>query len=188
MKTFLNFAKFSTHHLLTRQTLERKLENQSLLDDLHAKDYCIANKTSPLMLVYLLSTDLIQRLLPVSSVKHHLDFCCGPGDFIKLLHQFINIKLSTGLDLSESVLRLAKKQNQNNENLRFEQRDILSLNQAHYKDVDLITWLNGSHHLDSVSQVAEALKWAQESLKDQGLFLLCDLVRPKNRYPCQSLH
>ena len=72
LNNLINFLRLTTRQAFSKQGLDRRPENQQMLKQLDTKQYCSANKKSPLVLIDLLSVDLMKRIIKSEKITHHL--------------------------------------------------------------------------------------------------------------------
>lgn len=146
-------------------------------------DYNRASE-SVMMLPYVLALDTIRRIQGTKIVHSAIDLCCGPGHFGRLLAKQIEVHQVTGVDLSEPMLRYAQG-NADKEDLshkmRFIKSDVTQLSELQNSSADLVTFLNGAHHFNSIEDVTKAVLEAERVVRKNGLILVLDPVRQKNK-------
>ena len=105
-------------------------------------------------------------------ILSHLDLACGTGYLCNLFNSF-NIETS-GMDISESMLEIARK---SYPNITFTQGDMIDF--KNLKKVDLVTCTCDSlNHLSSLTNVQNAVKTAYKNLNENGYFAF-DIVNTR---------
>lgn len=180
-------------HTLSPQTLARTPEPFTLTEQTpHVEEYSRAFD-SVMMLPYVLALDLIHRVMP-GSEKANLqaaDLCCGPGHFTRLLVKEMNFKTVTGVDLSEPMLKIAGENAEREklaEHLRYLKSDVANLSAINTESLDLVSFMDGAHHMPSIEKVSQILAEADRVAKSEGLIFILDPVRPRTLSTANLYH
>lgn len=106
-----------------------------------------------------------------------LDLGCGNG---RLAHFIGETPNYLGIDISENLIKKAKKLNPNH---KFEVGDMLDLDHLKKGSFDVIISLAAFHHIPSVKSRLQALRSMQELLKPGGTLIITvwNLWQPKYR-------
>ncbi len=181
-------------HTFSKSKLKRMPEPHALTDqELHVEDY---NKAihSVMILPYVLVLDMIHRLTDQNEKKFSkkaIDLCCGPGHFTRLLAKYFNCSEVTGVDLSEPMLKKAQE-NAKKENLtdilKYIKSDVSNLETVESKSVDLVSFMDGAHHMNSTQDITKILREADRVTKPEGMIILLDPVRPKTSSTANLYH
>lgn len=166
-----------------QQTLERTLEPEALTTGTNAEEY---NKAfnSVMMVPYAITLEMVQNLAKQIPVKKMLELCSGPGHFSRLVKKAQVAEQITGVDLSDSMLKIAndnvKKENLHKD-IQYIKGDVTRLNETVQDKFDLITFMNGAHHLPSQEAVRKTLINIQNQLTADGIAIVVDPVRLKTK-------
>lgn len=107
--------------------------------------------------------------------KQVLDVACGTGWFPQLLAPFVDC--ITAVDIDETMLTIAKKEQQPESNIKFQVADMLAMEHLP-NDYDLVTcYADSLCFLANQEQVAQAIKQMYQRLQDGGT-LLFDVWTP----------
>ncbi|MBC7466527.1 MAG: class I SAM-dependent methyltransferase [Bdellovibrio sp.] len=184
----LKYVQLVIMNLFSKSKLPRTPEPSALTDQLqHVEEYNQAINTI-MILPYVLVLDMIARLtdtkgLSFQESKKAIDLCCGPGHFTRLLASYGNCGEVTGVDLSEPMLEVAasnaRKENLENK-LTYIKSDVMSLEAIPSNSLDIVSFMDGAHHMNSINDVKKILTEAARVAKSSGLIVLLDPVRPKN--------
>lgn len=185
----LQYTYLVLANLVSRNKLDRVLEPSTLTDhQQHVDDYNQAIKTV-MILPYVLVLDMVVKL--VGKKANHsktplqaVDLCCGPGHFTRMLAK--NIKSNViGVDLSEPMLETAQ-QNAEKEKLTdsvfYLKSDVTSLKTIDSNSKDIVTFMDGAHHMNTLAMVTKVLTEADRIAKPEGIIVLLDPVRPKTSF------
>jgi ubiquinone/menaquinone biosynthesis C-methylase UbiE len=112
-------------------------------------------------------TYLIQQLPP--HFENALEIGCGTGEFTRLLAS--RAQGVVALDLSSQMIRLAKSQSTNYQNIEYVLGDVMSLSLP-AEEYDCIVSMATLHHLP----LGEALLKMKGALKPNGVLVIHDLV------------
>lgn len=168
----------------TSSDFKRLPEPSSITDEQSFVDDYNRASQSIMMLPYVLVLEMIHRVQGEREIAKAIDLCCGPGHFTRLLAKQSYIKEATGLDLSAPMLEYARD-NAVKENLSqkmdFRISDVTKLVDEKAKSYDLVTFLNGAHHFNSIEDVKITLVAAERIVKDDGVIIVLDPVRQKNK-------
>lgn len=177
------FGWLSFCHALARPNLARIPEPRRITDqDDFVKDYDRVSSTV-MMGLYALVLNVIRRSLTRESGNHALDLCCGPGHFTKLLAEHCLCASVTGVDLSVPMLQAAIANAQAagvSDRASFMQADVQSLDRFASGRFDLVTFMNGAHHLPDLDAVSRTLAEADRVAKADGVVVVFDPVRPND--------
>lgn len=108
------------------------------------------------------------RQLPLHS-ENALEIGCGTGEFTRLLAT--RARSVVAIDLSSQMLRLAKSQSADYQNIEYVQADVMPL-PLPAEGYDCIVSMATLHHLPRV----EALLKMKDALKPNGVLVIHDLV------------
>lgn len=103
--------------------------------------------------------------LPQLSAPECVDLACGTGDITLLLAQRFSDAKITGLDISETMLQIAR-QKTNNPNVLFNYADMGNLTTIPSNSIDIVT---GGYALRNAADLSEALKEIHRILKPAGI-------------------
>ncbi|MGZ5279105.1 MAG: class I SAM-dependent methyltransferase [Pseudobdellovibrionaceae bacterium] len=187
----LQYMGLTLRHSVAKQKLKRVPEPNTLTDQqAHVDDYSRAIQ-SVMILPYVLILDMVRRLLEKDHGIQALDLCCGPGHFTRMLAKNFDCQQVTGVDLSEPMLQKAKE-NADKENLsstlQYLKSDVASLGAIESNSMDLVSFMDGAHHMNSLEQVSQILNEAQRVAKADGVIILLDPVRPKTKKTANLYH
>jgi ubiquinone/menaquinone biosynthesis C-methylase UbiE len=150
----------------------------------HVNEYGRAIETV-MILPYLLMLDIVKRASsPKGHIKEAIDLCCGPGHFTRLLAQHLNYQNVTGVDLSDPMLEIAAKKSAEmrlSDKTNYLKSDVANLRSVADKSKDLVSFMDGAHHMITLNQVRDILKEAERVVKSDGLIVVLDPVRPKTK-------
>jgi ubiquinone/menaquinone biosynthesis C-methylase UbiE len=149
-----------------------------------------------MILPYVLVLDFIQRLLDQNASnqahsKRALDLCCGPGHFTRMLAGNLHFGEVIGVDLSEPMLMKASENAQReklSDRLKYIKSDVSSLESIDSKSVDVVSFMDGAHHLSSPQDVTKVLKEADRVTRSDGIIVLLDPVRPSTESTASLYH
>lgn len=177
------YVKLAALNILSQQKLERVPEPFALTESTSCVEDYNRAIDSIMVLPYVLVLDYVNGIMNGSpSSKAALDLCCGPGHFTRLLAKHLNGQMVIGVDLSEPMLKKAQE-NADAERLShalsYLKCDVTSLHPIQSKSMDIVTFMDGAHHMPSIQKVTEILKEADRVAKPEGVIILLDPVRPK---------
>lgn len=179
----LQYAELVVLNLLSRQKLQRVPEPFALTEN----EQCVEDYNraihSIMILPYVLVLDYVNRLTDGGRApKTALDLCCGPGHFTRMIAKHLNGQRVTGVDLSEPMLKRAHENAEKeslSHSLSYLKCDVASLAPFESKSMDIVTFMDGAHHMPSIQKVTDILKEAERVAKSEGVIVLLDPVRPK---------
>jgi ubiquinone/menaquinone biosynthesis C-methylase UbiE len=183
LRRMFEYAVLGAEHSLSRPTLDRVPEGSSVTSD--CADVLDYNRvTSTVMaLPYALALNLIHRSRSAhGSEPTALDMCCGPGLLSLLLANELHYAHVLGIDLSAPMLQTAARNAETAGaagRMSFLRDDALTLVSIETQRFDLVTFCNGAHHFDALSDVTRALRQAERVAKPTGLIFVMDPVRPR---------
>lgn len=175
----LHYALLAFKEKLSKPTLGRTLESHQVTDLQESiLDYQKVMSTQ-VSALYALALDFIHRSVQNEATpnKRVLDLCCGPGHFTRLLSEALGYSSVTGVDLSPGMIKVAKQLG--HQDVIFEEGNATRLSKHADQSFDLVTFLNGAHHQDDISDVRKILLEAERVTKPSGLIFLMDPARPK---------
>jgi ubiquinone/menaquinone biosynthesis C-methylase UbiE len=171
----INLLKQKYH----KQILQRELEPKLVMDNLdQADEYYRGGNEGSLLPQYELILDKLCKIIP--SGGNWLDICCGSGNLLgRFVDEFNGFEF-LGVDLSESMLDVAKSnfEIKNFNNVSLKKLDALQINNLN-KKFDVITWNFASHHMDNEEIVLKIINKALGLLTDKAILFIYDLNRPK---------
>lgn len=180
----MDILKLQLMHLFNSQELQRIPEPSSISDGVaQTQDYS-KSKDSAMIVPYLLSLHLIDRLCEPSRRSQALELCSGLGNFTQLLATKAGFDAVTGVDMSPRMISIAEQSSDQaglSDKIRFIKDDVTLLSSVSNVKVDLVTFMNGAHHLDSLQNVKTVLTRACEVTKPGGVIFLMDPVLPKTK-------
>jgi len=187
----LQYMGLTIRHSISKEKLRRIPEPHALTDQqANVEDYSRAIQ-SVMILPYVLILDMVRRLIDKDHDIRALDLCCGPGHFTRMLAKNFDCQEVIGVDLSEPMLEKAKE-NAGKENLseklRYLKSDVAALKAIESHSMDLVSFMDGAHHMNSVEQVTKILSEAHRVAKPDGVIILLDPVRPKTTSTANLYH
>lgn len=120
-----------------------------------------------------------------------LDLCCGPGHFTRMLVKNLDCQEVIGVDLSEPILQKAQENSQEENltaKLKYLNSDVASLRTIPSASMDVVSFMDGAHHMDSLQTVEQVLREADRVAKADGIIILLDPVRPKTQATADLYH
>jgi ubiquinone/menaquinone biosynthesis C-methylase UbiE len=178
----LQYTSLVVLNFFSKPRLKRTPEPFALTEHKqHVEDYDRAIHTI-MVLPYVLVMDFVYRLTNKDDPKKALDLCCGPGHFTRMLAKHLKCHEVIGVDLSEPMLKKAQDNAQSeklSEVLRYVKSDVASLDSIESKSMDIVSFMDGAHHMSSIQDVTKILKEADRVAKPEGIVILLDPVRPK---------
>lgn len=175
----LGFAGLSVRHLFTSATLERICEPQSLTNEEQAVFEYNQVMNTVMASIYGLAANFIYRIQNKTENGRALDICCGPGHFTKVLADNLGYMEVIGADLSPNMLEQARQHQR--ENLNFVKGDARALDQFPSGQFDLISFMNGAHHMESIGDVQDVLTEAERLVSIDGVIFVMDPVRQNSK-------
>lgn len=187
----LQYTGLILRHTFSKSWLKRVPEPSALTDqEQHVEDYSRAIH-SVMILPYVLVLDMIHRMTTKRTDLRTIDLCCGPGHFTRMLAKNMDIRESIGVDLSEPMLKKAQE-NAERENLvsqlNYLKSDVAELKAIESNSMDIVSFMDGAHHMNSVAQVTKILAEANRVAKSDGLIILIDPVRPRTTSTANMYH
>lgn len=183
----LNLSKLSIKSVLSRQTLERTPEPDSVTVDDDAVFQFTGVDTSTYALLYGLLLDFLYRIRPLPKNGNStaaLELGSGPGTCASLVSKYLRYEKIVGVDLSEPMIEVARKKIIDlhlDHRVEFRKSDITKLTECKNESFDLVYSLNVLHHLPSLDLVRQSLLEADRTCKPDGLILISDMQRPKTK-------
>lgn len=187
LNELLNLSKLSIKSILSKQTLERTPEPDSVTVDDDAVFQFTDVDTGTYALLYGLLLDFLYRIRPLpkqGTSTTALDLGSGPGTCASLVSKYLQYEKIIGVDLSEPMIEAARKKISGlhlEKNIEFRKGDITKLIEFKNESFDLIYSLNVLHHLPSLDFVQKTLQEADRLCKPDGLILISDMQRPKTK-------
>jgi len=138
---------------------------------------------SPDSYSYNIEWPAVKKMLPDLTGKKILDIGCGTGIFTFLLEGYNPLKI-TGLDISESMLSIAKqKAEQRNSKATFIVGDASYTDQYVNEKFDLIFSSTTSHYIENLDKLFESMK---KCMEDNGHIIL-SIIHPiySSMYPIE---
>lgn len=184
----LKYVQLIIMNIFSKHKLTRTPEPSALTDQQqHVEEYNKAIDTI-MVLPYVLVLDMIVRLTGPKGFsfldqRKAIDLCCGPGHFTRLLARYANYDQVTGVDLSEPMLEVAKANARKEKlgfNLNYIKSDVMNLESIPSGSLDIVSFMDGAHHMNSIDDVRKILTEATRVAKSTGVIILLDPVRPKN--------
>lgn len=156
----LKYVHLVMLNIFSKRRLQRTPEPSALTDHAqHVDEYNQAINTI-MILPYVLVLDMVVRLTNRKTEKNQslkaADLCCGPGHFTRLLAKYANCAQVTGVDLSEPMLKIAlqnAKQENLSEKLAYLKSDVMNLNAIATNSLDIVSFMDGAHHMGSIDDV-----------------------------------
>lgn len=189
----LQYVRLTILHWFSPTTLRRIPEPFALTEQSqHVEDYSKAFETV-MVVPYVLILDLVRRLTRgnTNPQKRAVDLCCGPGHFTRMLARHLHVSEVIGVDLSEPMLEKAQE-NATKENLngqtKYIKSDVSDLQSLATHSMDIVSFMDGAHHMSSVQAVSSILKEADRVAKPEGLIIVLDPVRPKTLKTANLYH
>lgn len=187
----LQYVKLILKSSFSKRNLERVPEPFTLTEqDQHVEDYSRAIN-SVMVLPYVLVLDLVYRVTGKKGAAKALDLCCGPGHFTRMLVKNLDCQQVTGVDLSEPMLQKAAA-NAKTENLSakltYVKSDVAALKVIETSSIDIVSFMNGAHHMSSLEKITEILSEADRVAKPDGIVIVMDPVRPKTLDVAETYH
>lgn len=174
--------------LLLRQIGPQRLDRipeQSLattgLTNVSQYDQVLSTK---LVLAYAVGLEAAYRALPALSPNRLLDLGTGPGHLTLLLQRYLRASHVTGIDLSAPMVELANSNGRRGgvgESVQFKVGDFTDLSGIETASIDCCCCTDALHHLPDLQHVASAIAEIDRVTKPEGMVLLMDLARLKNR-------
>lgn len=172
-------------HLFSKAKLQRIPEPSTLTEQTeHVEEYSRAIDTV-MILPYILVLDMVHRLMGAErpAIKA-IDLCCGPGHFTRMLAKNLKCDEVIGIDLSEPMLKKARenaKEEMLSSKTKYLKSDVADLKAIPSKSMDLVSFMDGAHHMGSLQQVTKILEEADRVCKPDGAIVILDPVRPKTQ-------
>lgn len=185
----LSFLKSIYYNLESQQqTLERRPEPESITTSaVSVSEYSQVEYTS-MMILYGQALDFLDRLPLNYSEANVLEICCGPGVFTKLISTTFSPKSITSVDLSPSMLEVAKQNCKNHRNINFVLADMTKIVESlESRKFDLIILMNGLHQLPTLELMQVAVNQIPSLLNERGFVLIMDPIRPKSELALKNL-
>ena len=112
----------------------------------------------------------------INEKKSILEIGCGIGRNLEtILKNKLKFKSYTGIDFSESMLKIADRKYNKIKNVKFIKKDVSDLSSLNSKfDIIICTWV-----LSHVENPSSVVNYAQKLLKKKGKLFLTFLSRPK---------
>ena len=175
---FLNILE-----LFSRPRLKRVPEPEAISDFEEQVSNFNRVMETPLSISYAM---MLQKMLDVSQRERpikYLDLCCGPAHFAKLVPKFFKVDKMGLVDMSGNMLELAKQVLSDVDvDKNFVNEDVTQLSSVEDSQYDLITLLNGLHHLPELKDVTSAFSSMERVSRENGMIFIIDMVRPKNQF------
>ncbi len=172
----LPFFRIVANELLSGEQVPREPEPHLVMDSSEqAEAYAKASSSHGSMAsVHLFHCRNICRVIRPGTVV--LDLACGTAD---LLLQLATLNLETqfiGLDLSESMLELARERcaERQLENVRFLREDCRSLSSFADCSADVVTSTMAFHHLANTEDLFETFRQINRILRPKGAIYIAD--------------
>lgn len=169
---------------MSQQQLARIPEPSAISDGVEQTFDYSKSKDSSMIVPYLVALNLIDRICEPELRTQALELCSGPGNFSQLLVAVAGFKRNTGVDMSSRMIALAEQevfQAGLVSQINFVCDDVTQLKLVPRLNPDLITFMNGAHHMAYLDDVKSVLSRASELVKPEGVIFLMDPVRPKTR-------
>lgn len=189
----LRYTSLTMHHLISLRKLDRVPEPFALTEQASNVEEYSKAFDSVMRLPYILALNTVHRVLGAekSTSRKALDLCCGPGHFTRMLVQHLNFSQVTGVDLSNPMLSIAR-QNASHagllKNLNYVSSDVADLKTLENSSMDLVSFMDGAHHMPSLDKVTQTLKEAERVTKPEGCIVVLDPVRPKTQWIADLYH
>ncbi len=178
----LEILKLQIKHLVNKQVLTRIPEASEISDGLEQSLDYSKSKDSLMIVPYLVALNLIDRTCEPEKRRKAIELCSGPGNFSELLASVGKFEHVTGVDMSSRMIMLARKNVESTgleSKIQFVQDDVTQLQKISQSQVDLVTFMNGAHHLSNLEKVKSVLTRASELVSSNGVVFVMDPVRPK---------
>ncbi len=187
----LQYSLLVGQSCLVKNKLERVPEPHRITNQKsNVSDYNKAMDTV-MVVFYTFVLDLIRRIAKSSNQSSALDLCCGPGHMTRLMAKHLEFKRVVGVDLSDPMLAVARG-NAASENLtekiRYIKSDVTSLVELNSGEFDLVTFMDGAHHMATLADVQKILTEAERVAKPSGTIILVDPIRPKSKKILERYH
>lgn len=191
MKKMIQLFYLTLRHWLSRASLQRVPEPHTITDQNQFVDDYNKAMGSVMMFPYLIVLDLVHRVRSSKNSRLALDLCCGPGHFTRMLVNHLNCDHVWGADLSKGMLEHAKT-NAQQENLEkklsYVNMDVTRLDRFESKSFDLVSFMDGAHHMNSLEEVAKILQEADRVTKPDGMIICLDPIRQKTEKISDQYH
>ncbi len=179
----LQIFKLIFSHLISDYSLKRTPEPISFYNDIEKSLEYSKSQSTNMMIPYAIALNYIQRISTTEKINSALELCCGPGVFTQQLAKITKINHITAVDLSQTMLGLAKANCSSltdHFDIQFKEMNILNLTTELKQKFNLITFLNGAHHLENLNDVKTVLQQAESLSTEDGIIFVLDPVRPKS--------
>lgn len=182
MKKYFQYAYLSILNNLSKSELERVQEPSAITDQAAFVDDYNKAVNSQMVLPYAIAMNTVYRAMGQKVPKRALDLCCGPGHFTGFLATYFGCEKVKGVDLSDAMLHRARENAVSaglSQVAEFQKGDVTNLDHCDSKSFDVVTFMNGAHHLNSLADVTQVLMEAERVATSEGLIMVMDPVRQK---------
>jgi ubiquinone/menaquinone biosynthesis C-methylase UbiE len=132
--------------------------------------------------------EIINKSIPYKSREFALELCCGPGLLTSCISKFLNFKKIYGIDNSVNMIKMAdiNKTSTNSKDIDFILANVLDYEFKNETKFDLILFANSAHHFESISDVKRIIENYSRYLSKDGVFVIFDLCRLKDKKSTES--
>lgn len=180
---------FANRNVEKLQTLERTPEPSMDMDGIeNSFDFNKAIETN-IAANYAVVLSLIDRIVPLNRRQQAVDLCSGPGHFSVMLNKYLNIENVNGIEISQNMIDYARKNISTSsltDHVKVFQGDVRFECKDQVTKVDLVTFVNSAHHMNTIEDLKRVLENAENYLNPSGILFLSDLGRLKSAVQTQK--